>query len=48
METSPLDLKGKNGMRKTESFTSLNIPKENLVTVIKQKYGVHNPPPMQT
>lgn len=31
-----------------ETFTSLNTPKENLIKVVKEKYGVHKPPPTQT
>lgn len=47
-ETSLRDRRGKNRMRRTEAFTSLNIPKENLVNIIKEKYGVCDSPPMQT
>lgn len=36
-ENSPQDQRGKNRTRRTEALTLLNIPKENIVTVIKEK-----------
>lgn len=47
-EASPLERRGKNRTRKTETFTSLNVPKESLITIIKEKYRVCDPTPMQT
>lgn len=40
------DRRGKNRTRKTETFTPLNVPKEDLVSVLKEKYGVPDPEPM--
>lgn len=47
-ETSPQDRRGKNRTRRIEMFTSLNTPKENLVTVLKEKLGVCDPAPTRT
>lgn len=41
----PPDRRGKNRTQKIETFTPLNIPKESLVTVIKEKFGVHDRAP---
>lgn len=42
-----LDMRGKNWTCKTEVFTPLNVPKESLVTIIEEKYGVRDPTPMR-
>lgn len=39
--------KGKNRARKIETFTPLNVLKESLVSVIKDKFGVQDPTPMR-
>lgn len=39
---------GKNMNSKTESFTPLNVPKEILISVIKENYGVQDPTPMRS
>lgn len=38
------DKRGKKRTRKTETFTPLNVPKESLVAVIKDKFGVWDLP----
>lgn len=37
---------GKNRVRRTKKPFGLNIPVENLVAVLKKKYGVKDPPPL--
>lgn len=44
--SSRFDKKRNNWIKKTESFTPLNILIENLISVIKEKYGVQDPTPM--
>lgn len=38
--------KGKNIIRKTTKPFRLNIPVENLVAVLKERYGVQDPTPL--
>lgn len=39
--------KGKNLIQKTKSFTPVSIPKESLISIIKEKYRVQDPIPMR-
>lgn len=47
-EAFPQDQRGKNRTRKTETFTSLNTTKENLVTIVKEKLRVPESAPTRT